>query len=112
MHPVLGNVTSLMTRYLYNAIENRIKWDLNLKLEFPDFINTELIFWFKNLRALNKKFLAEYRLPKILVYSDASNIASGAFCTVGVDEYVFHQMWSSQEMNTSSTWRENLKLFL
>jgi len=89
--PVMGSITSLMSRYLYMAIENRIKWDLFLDLQFPELVNDELVFWFKNLRVLNKKYLAKYTLPVILVYSDASNIASGAF-TVGVKECVFHKM--------------------
>ena len=47
-----------MSRYLYMAIENRIKWDLFLDLHFPDLVNDELMFWFKHFRVLNKKGLA------------------------------------------------------
>jgi hypothetical protein len=41
---------------------------------------------------LNRKSLVKYSLPRVLVYSDASNIAAGAY-TVGVDENIFHRMW-------------------
>lgn len=41
MSPVMGNITSLMTRHLYMAIEKRKRWDLFLELEFPDFVGSE-----------------------------------------------------------------------
>ena len=105
MSPVMGNRTCLMTRDMYTAIENRVKWDLNLPLEFSDRVNNEIVFWLNNIKQLNVKHFAVYSIPRVLVYSDASNVAAGAF-SVGVDEQVFHQMWSPQEMLMSSTWRE------
>lgn len=90
MSPVMGNITSLMTRHLY--IEKRKRWDLFLELEFTDFVGSELNFWLQNILKLNRKSLVKYSLPHVLVYSDASNIAAGAY-TVGVDENIFHRMW-------------------
>ncbi|CAC5389809.1 unnamed protein product [Mytilus coruscus] len=49
MSPVMGNITSLMTRYLHWAIENRVKWDLKLILECPDCVFNELTFWLNNI---------------------------------------------------------------
>lgn len=105
MSPVMGNITSLMTRHLYMAIEKRKRWDLFLELEFPDFVGSELNFWLQNILKLKSKSLVKYSLPHVLVYSDASNIAAGAY-SVGVDENIFHRMWSSDEVLMSSTWRE------
>ncbi|CAC5364708.1 unnamed protein product [Mytilus coruscus] len=40
-----------------------------------------------------------------MVYSDASNVACGAY-TVEVNSKIFHQMWNRSEMQLSCTWRE------
>ncbi|XP_063442628.1 uncharacterized protein LOC134722924 [Mytilus trossulus] len=105
MCPVMGNITSLMTRYLHWAIESRVKWDLNLKLECPDCVFNELTFWLNNILRLNRKHLAGYSFPHVVVYSDASNVAAGAY-SIDIDSNIFHQMWTLQESIQSSTWRE------
>lgn len=45
MSPVMGNVTSLMTRHLYFAIERRRSWDSRLKFSDTNFVFEELLFW-------------------------------------------------------------------
>ena len=45
-----------------------------------------------------------YNAPLLFSYSDASNIACGAF-VVGTNE-VSHRMWTACEAAKSSTWRE------
>jgi len=109
MSPIMGNITSLMTRYLYKEIEGRIRWDLNLQLEFPDLVHKELLFWSNNIANLNEKIIAGYSLPHVLVFSDASNVSAGGYFvrnSVGANENIFHQMWTSEEILMSSTWRE------
>ncbi|CAC5364215.1 unnamed protein product [Mytilus coruscus] len=96
MCPVMGSITRLMTRYLHWAIENRVKWDLKLTLECPDCVFNELGFWLNNIQRLNKKHLSGYSFPHVLVYSDASNIAAGAY-SIDTDSNIFHQMWTLQE---------------
>ena len=54
---------------------------------------------------LIQKRLACESLPVTLVFSDASDIAVGAF-TVETNEKVFHKAWSKHECAQSSTWRE------
>ncbi|CAC5409729.1 unnamed protein product [Mytilus coruscus] len=105
MCPVMGNITSLMTRYLHWAIENRLKWDLKLILEYPDCVFNELTFWLNNIKRLNIKHLAGYSFPHVHVYFDASNKAAGAY-SIDIDSNIFHQMWTLQESLKSSTWRE------
>ncbi|CAC5424555.1 unnamed protein product [Mytilus coruscus] len=48
---------------------------------------------------------AGYSFPHMLVYSDASNVAAGAY-SKDIDSNIFHQMWDLQESLKSSTWRE------
>jgi hypothetical protein len=105
MSPVIGNVSSLMTRHLYLAIESRIQWDCCLSLLFPEAVKLELQFWTQNLSVLNHKSFVQDSLPVTLVFSDASDIAAGAF-TVEFNEKVFHKAWSKYESMMSSTWRE------
>ena len=45
-----------------------------------------------------------YYAPLLFNYSDASNVACGAF-VVGTNE-VSHRMWTAGEAAKSSTWRE------
>ena len=45
-----------------------------------------------------------YNAPLLFSYSDASNVACGAF-VVGTNE-VSHRMWTACEAAKSSTWRE------
>lgn len=61
MSPVVGNVTSLMTRHIYLAIESRIHWDRFISLLFPDTVKSELQFWLQNLKeTLYSRFLISY----------------------------------------------------
>ncbi|CAC5400374.1 unnamed protein product [Mytilus coruscus] len=96
MSPVMGNVTSLMTRHLYFAIENRKSWDGNLDIAYTESVLAELRFWSDSLTNLNQKNFVNDTLPNIVVYSDASNVAAGAF-TVELNEKVFHSTWSEYE---------------
>jgi len=111
MSPVMGNVTSLMTRHLYFAIESRRSWDSRLKFSDKNFVFEELLFWSGNLCTLNQNKLLNDSLPCTIVYSDASNVAGGAY-TVEMNEKVFHQMWDEFEKNMSSTWRELRAIYL
>ncbi|CAC5415666.1 unnamed protein product [Mytilus coruscus] len=79
MSPVMGNVTSLMTRHLYFAIENRKSWDGNLNIVYTECVLAELRFWSDSLTNLNQKNFVNDTLPNIVVYSDASNVAADIF---------------------------------
>ncbi|CAC5414635.1 unnamed protein product [Mytilus coruscus] len=76
---VMGNDTSLMKRHLYFAIENRKSWDGNLNIGYTECVLVELRFWSDSLTNLNQKNFVNDPLPNIVVYSDASNVAAGAF---------------------------------
>ena len=64
-----------------------------------------LIFGVKNIRSRNKRYLQKQIRKVVIIYSDVSDIASGAY-TVEVNEKIYHQMWSEGECTMSSTWRE------
>lgn len=54
---------------------------------------------------MNYKHLLAESLSSELVFSDASNVAAGAY-TVVVEENIVHHTWSKSESLMSSTWRE------
>lgn len=54
---------------------------------------------------MNVKKLEDYSIKKSLIFSDASDLACGAYA-VNIDNFIFHLMWSESEKIKSSTWRE------
>ena len=52
MQPVLGNITRLMTRHLYDTIESRVSWDQELNLSDCDSAVKNCIFGKKMLKVL------------------------------------------------------------
>ena len=105
MSPVIGNISRLMTRNLYAIIISRKNWDFNINIKDAVETIAEMFFWKNNIRMLNRRRLVEQDLPQKLVYSDASNVALGAY-VVHTDNAVAHKMWSGSEATKSSTWRE------
>ena len=74
---VLGDIITLKTRKTYELIEKRSSWDSTFNiLNFPK-VHDELIFWDKELKALNKRILDKVS-DTVVVYSDASDIGIGA----------------------------------
>jgi hypothetical protein len=94
-----------MARYNYMCIESRITWDSILNTTFPDLLYDEFLFWLENIIKINFKKLYFYSKSTAIVFSDASNVARGAY-TIDIDHNIFHQMWNDFETSKSSTWRE------
>ena len=105
MIPVIGNVGRIMSKYCYMAIETRLAWDKPLLLSNPNFVLSELTFWLNNIHSLNCRRSSVYSKSSVIVYSDASNYAAGAY-SVELENKIFHKMWTAFESNRSSTWRE------
>jgi hypothetical protein len=85
------------------AIENRSAWDKPIMSFNQDKVLTELRFWENNISKLNSRQLGVYSKSSVVIYSDASNVASGAY-TVEVESKRFHKMWFVNERAESSTW--------
>ena len=64
-----------------------------------------MIFWSKNINSLNTNRLDSYSKLSVIIFSDASSVACGAYA-VELDKKVIHQMWDNTEACKSSTWRE------
>jgi len=105
MQAVVGNIAKLMSKYIYMYIETRVSWDSVLRLEANDPCIEELVFWNDNVKSLNLKRLLDYAVPEVIIYSDASSVATGAYM-VKVADSIFHRNWSVTECSKSSTYRE------
>ena len=103
LFPFVGNVTRIMTRSLYQALNSRSSWFSSVTL--TDEAMREIMFWKLNARSLNGRpaWPAESK-PSKIVYSDASNHACSSF--VENEGKIFQQNWSPAEQAKSSTWRE------
>ena len=71
----------------------------------------ELFFWKKNIRNINDRYVLEYSLPQMVLYSDASHSGCGAWAKGSSDDesaetLKFNQAWLANDRSKSSTWRE------
>ena len=105
MMPVIGNVARLMTRNLYELIQNRISWDNVFKIQEGHYAFDEIFFWKDTVVNLNRRYLLQSTLPETVMFSDASGVAAGAY-SVNLRDSVFHAFWSPEEASSSSTFRE------
>lgn len=101
----VGNVTRLMTRNCYLAINQRHSWDDPLFLS-PE-IRQELTFWLNNIDSFNGKAMIPKSSAVGIVYSDASSSGFGGYLVQCGRECVSGS-WTSAARNTSSTLREIL----
>ena len=100
MTPVNGNVSRIMSKYCYMCIESRTGWD-NTKFSFDlQQVLSELKFWLDNIIKINCRRLGNYSKSSVIIYSDASNVASDAY-TVDLENRIFHTMWTSALLGES-----------
>ena len=85
---VIGNVAMIKSKYCYMAIENRSAWNKPIMSFNQDKVLTELRFWENNISKLNSRQLGVYSKSSVVIYSDASNVAVGAY-TVEVESNFF-----------------------
>ena len=105
MSCAVGNITRLMTRNCYAAIEVKTYWDQWLPIS-PE-IRYELSFWLNNIDCINGKAMFPKSSAVGLVYSDASDSGFGGYSVqCGLD--LVAGQWTDKEMSTSSTMREIL----
>ena len=105
MSIAVGNITRLLTRQCYTAIEQRNTWD-DFIIITPE-IHRELIFWLNNIESLHGKPMRPKSSAVGLVYSDASDTGFGGYMVQCGRDFVSGP-WSPEEKSTSSTLRELL----
>ena len=101
----VGNVTRLFTRNCYAAIDCRSSWDQLLHV-FPE-VRYEHSFRLNNIDFINGKVMSPKSSAVGVVFSDASDSGFGGYYVqCGLD--LVSGVWSHEEMQTSSTFRESL----
>ncbi len=112
MMPVIGSLARLMTRFLYCVITSRQSWDRVIALDSDSFCISELRFWLDRIYGIQSRPLSKCTCVEVLkVYSDASGFSCGAYI-VDRPDFIFHNIWSNDDCNKSSTYREIKAVFL
>ena len=101
--PVLRNIARIMTRHCNMSVANAQFWDSEIILD--EYTKQEIYFSKANLLKQSKRNCFIYKDPVCFAYSDASTSGCGATIRMG-DEFICHKMWTPQEQEKSSTWRE------
>ncbi|CAH3179381.1 unnamed protein product, partial [Porites lobata] len=96
---IAGHVMSMSP-----VLESRCSWASHFNTGLHNDCLSEIFFWKNNIVSLNMRAILPYNAPLLFSYSDASNVACGAF-VVGTNE-VSHRMWTACEAAKSSTCRE------
>ncbi|MCP3661440.1 MAG: hypothetical protein GY696_02925 [Gammaproteobacteria bacterium] len=110
MKIVLGPLVQLKTRRLYEFIIKAANWDSLSRLESPQ--KEELRFWRDSLHTMNHRGLFLHSKSEILrphdflLATDASATGAGGLLSVGIFSDMASTLWSSEEAELSSTWRE------
>ena len=101
---VLGNITQIMSRNLYSAIESKTTWDSNIKLS--ELACEELEFLLKHLGTLPCRVLSPFwRSPERVLFTDASSFAGAGVLLHSLNQ-VAHCMFNQHDKLQSSTYRE------
>ncbi|XP_072019664.1 uncharacterized protein [Amphiura filiformis] len=99
----VGNMSSLMTKAMHVCIETKANWHSFVHLSTQAV--EELKFWIENIRILNNNQLEFKPSATRIAYSDASSTGYGGY-VIGLGDDIAHGLWPTEEMKTSSTWRE------
>ena len=101
--PVMGDATSLFSRFSQMAIANSTSYEQTILLN--DCVQSELKFWQENVHKINRRSCRDLHPPSTIVLSgDASASGCGSFIE-GTD-LVAARLFSGEERLAHSTWRE------
>ena len=100
---VFGNITRIM-RYSHFDILRSPTWDEKISLSFSTL--NEVCFWKENIPFLNSRRLLSIQLHYTHVcYSDASSTGCASYM-LDFHNTIFHKLWSVDEAQESSSYRE------
>ena len=100
-----GNITRLLSRRCYAAIEQRSSWDEMICLSQD--VTYELQFWLNNVDSMNGRRMVPKSSAVGVVFSDASASGFGGY-SVQCGSNLVAGSWSEGESKHSSTMREIL----
>ena len=92
----VGNVTTLMTKFIHMSIVLQPSWDSRFPLS--DSVKEELFFWKENVRCLNGRPTGRhFSCSRSIVYSDASDLGVGGVVK-DHEGVICHLPWTANEM--------------
>ena len=100
---IIRNIAHLKTRSIYKIIESRPSWDNKFNLSLHQEAIKEIIFGKNNIKIIKKRFIKEYKIPSLLVYSDASNSGLASVYKEKGKANICYKSFSDQEKSQSST---------
>ena len=103
---MLGDITQLKTRFIYQCIESRVSWDKKFNINNYNKMVEEILFWKFNITKLNNKSLYGYEIPHLFIYSDASNTGPASVYKENGKLNMCKKNFNFIEETKSSTWRE------
>ena len=101
--PVIGDASSLFSRFMQMEIANAISYDSSVSLN--DSIVSELKFWLSNVDSLNSR-ACSIRDPPIEVVLSGDASASGCGSFIEGTDIVAARSFNPEERLAHSTWRE------
>ena len=104
MGPGIGPLTRLFTRKMYQFIDETPTWDRGHNLGSGAY--EEMAFWLKNLNQVNGFAIKEHHVINKIIYSDASDHAYGGYVMERLGNKIVHGVFSNEEKEKSSTYRE------
>ena len=102
---VLGDITQLKTRFIYQCIESRVSWDKKFNINNYNKMVEEILFWKFNITKLNKKSLYRYEISHLFIYSDANNTGLASVYKENGKSNMCQKNFNFIEETESSTWR-------
>ena len=108
----VGSFTRILTRHPFSALNSIFSWDSGVLVSDDSIL--EINFWYSNVDSLDVEFIRGYNRYRVS-FSYASDSACGAFVESASGQVClfvcflflfFHQNWSPEEKEQSSTCRE------
>ena len=106
MEPGLGPLSRLFTRKMYKFVDTCPSWDGDVQA--TDEVRREIAFWSDNLRKNNGYQIKHTHAFTKIVYSDASDHGYGGYIAEKLGDVIARGVFTEQEAETSSTFRELL----
>ena len=115
LSPCVGSFTRILTRHPFTTVNSVFSWNSGVLLSNDSIL--KINFWYNNVDSLNVEFIRGYNRYRVS-FSDASDLACGAFfesasglvcfffCLFVCLFLFFHQNWSPEKKEKSSTCRE------
>ena len=103
---MLGDITQLKTRFIYQCIESRVSWDKEFNINSYNKMVEEILFWTFKIKKLNNKSLYRHEIPQLFIYSDPSSTGLALVYKENGKLNMCKKNFNFIEETKSSTWRE------